>query len=533
MTLEKLGLTDIGEIKVNQTPEQLIEDAIRWNEGKLGMRGVLMVDTGRYTGRSPQDKYFVEEDYSKDNLWWGAVNRPTDEKIFDELFAKVVDYYNENRDNRGAYVFNGYCGANPDYRINVRIIAKKAWQNIFANNMFIRPERAELKNFVPDFTIINASDVIDEDWEKHGHNSETFIIFNLKKRLAIIGGTEYGGEMKKGIFSVMHYYLPRKGVLSMHCSANVDQNGGRPALFFGLSGTGKTTLSTDPERPLIGDDEHGWSDDGIFNFEGGCYAKAIDLDPEQEPEIYNTIKHGTLAENVVFDPETRIIDFSDKTKTENTRLCYPIEFIDNSLAAKGQPSVAGHPNTIIFLACDAYGVLPPVAKLSPEQAMYHFISGYTAKVAGTERGVTEPVATFSPCYGGPFLTLHPLKYAELLRELMNKHNVSAYLVNTGWVGANAGSGAKRIKLPITRQIIRAILNGSIEKAEFQTDPYFGVQVPTALQNIGSDLLIPLEAWKDESEYHATAKELVAKFRKNFEKYDLGDPIIRNAGPISN
>jgi phosphoenolpyruvate carboxykinase (ATP) len=530
MDLENLGLTDIGEIKVNHTPELLIEDAIRWNEGKLGMRGVLMVDTGKYTGRSPKDKYFVREDYSGDHLWWGPVNQPTSEEIFRELFQKVVDFYNENEDGRGAYVFNGYCGADPKYRLKVRIIARKAWQAIFANNMFIRPDRSELKNFVPDFTIINASGVIDEDWEQHGHHSETFIIFHLKKRLAIIGGTEYGGEIKKGIFSVMHYYLPMQGVLSMHCSANVDQDGNNPALFFGLSGTGKTTLSTDPYRPLVGDDEHGWSDDGIFNFEGGCYAKAIDLDPEQEPDIYNAIQHGTLAENVVFRPRSRIIDFSDKSKTENTRLCYPIEYIQNSLAAAGKPSIAGHPKNIIFLACDAYGVLPPVAKLTPEQAMYHFISGYTAKVAGTERGITEPVATFSPCYGGPFLTLHPLKYAELLRDKMNKHQVSAYLVNTGWIGTSASSGAPRIQLALTRKIIHTILNGKIQHADFAPDPYFGILVPTALPGIDSEILIPEKTWTDKSEYHATARKLVAKFRENYEQYDRGDPVVKQAGP---
>ena len=303
-------------------------------------------------------------------------------------------------------------------------------KRIFVNNMFIRPEKEELKDFSPDFTIINASSVQNKAFKQHGMNSETFIIFHLAKKIAIIGGTEYGGEMKKGIFSVLHYVLPQKGVLSMHCSANVDEDGTNSAIFFGLSGTGKTTLSTDPKRPLIGDDEHGWSNDGIFNFEGGCYAKTINLDPEEEPDIYNAIRHGALLENVVYDPHTRVVDYSDNSKTENTRVSYPLNFIENSVFAKGRPAISGHPETIIFLTCDAYGVIPPVSKLSPEQAMYHFISGYTAKVAGTERGVTEPTATFSPCFGGPFLTLHPLKYAELLREKINEHNVPTYLVNT-------------------------------------------------------------------------------------------------------
>jgi phosphoenolpyruvate carboxykinase (ATP) len=316
----------------------------------------------------------------------------------------------------------------------------------------------------------------------------------------------------------------------MHCSANVDEDGSNAAIFFGLSGTGKTTLSTDPERPLIGDDEHGWSDDGIFNFEGGCYAKTINLNPENEPDIYNAIRHGALLENVVYDENTFEVDYTDGTKTENTRVSYPLNFIDNSIYGKGEPAVAGHPDTIIFLTCDAYGVLPPVAKLSPEQAMYHFISGYTAKVAGTERGITEPTATFSPCFGGPFLTLHPLKYAELLREKMNQHNAPAYLVNTGWVGANAKSGAKRISLPVTRQIIHAILDGSINDSNFEIDPYFGIMVPQSLGDVSSGLLIPAKAWKDQDEYRETAIALVEKFQKNFEQYDIGDSEVRNAGP---
>lgn len=533
MDLQYLGLHSIGDIKRNLVVEKLIEDAIRNDEGVLGMNGTLMVDTGKYTGRSPNDKFIVKENFSNSNIWWGPVNRPASEEVFDTLYNKVIAFYNTNEDKRGAYIFDGFCGADDENRLNVRIIAKKAWQSIFVNNMFIRPEKNELEGFAPDFTIINASDVKDEDWEAHGLNSETFIIFNLEKRVAIIGGSEYGGEMKKGIFSIMHYYLPLKGILSMHCSANVDQNGENPALFFGLSGTGKTTLSTDALRPLIGDDEHGWSDNGVFNFEGGCYAKAIDLNPEYEPEIYNAIRHGSLSENVVYDAETREIDFTDKSKTENTRLCYPIEFIDNSLAANGKPSAAGHPKTIIFLACDAYGVLPPVARLTSEQAMYHFISGYTAKIAGTERGITEPVATFSPCYGGPFLTLHPLKYAELLRAKMNKYDVPAYLVNTGWIGANAKSGAKRISLPITREIIHAILDGEIADSEFIRDPYFKFDVPTRIGNIDPKLLIPENAWESKEEYNKTAVELVKKFQENYVKYDTGDSVVKDAGPSLN
>ena len=529
LDLDKMGFTDLGQVLRNLPVEDIIENIVDHQEGTLGLNGAVMVDTGRYTGRSPKDKYFVDEESSNKNLWWGPVNAKIDESIFDDLYEQVVDYYNHS-DDSNTYVFDGFAGADPTYRLNVRIIAKKAWQAHFAHNMFIRPEKGELDGFNTDFTIINASDVYNQKFEAYGMHSKTFIIFHMAKRIAIIGGTEYGGEMKKGIFSVMNYMLPLQGVLAMHCSANVDKNGENPAIFFGLSGTGKTTLSTDPERPLIGDDEHGWSDDGIFNFEGGCYAKVIDLNPEHEPDIYHAIRHGALLENVVFDEETKEIDFTDDSKTQNTRVSYPLNYIDNSVYGQGKPSMSGHPETIIFLTCDAYGILPPVSKLTPEQAMYHFISGYTAKVAGTERGITEPVATFSPCFGGPFLTLHPLKYAELLKQKMNQHQVPAYLVNTGWVGASAQSGAKRISLPVTRQIIHATLDGSIDSSTFESDPYFGIMVPQCLGDIDPGILVPAKAWKDQNEYNNIAKELVKKFQKNFEQYDLGDAEILSAGP---
>ena len=528
LQLESLGLNQINEVHRNLTVESLIEETVKNGEGIIGPRGVSIVDTGKFTGRSPKDKYIVDEASSSDKIWWGSVNKKIDESIFDELYESVTDYYNS--DSSKTYLFDGFAGFDPAYSINVRIIAKKAWQAHFVNNMFIRPEMDQLKDFIPDFTIINASNVQNKSFEKHGMNSETFIMFHLGRKVAIIGGTEYAGEMKKGIFSLLHYVLPQKGVLSMHCSANVDEDGLNPAIFFGLSGTGKTTLSTDPKRPLIGDDEHGWSDDGVFNFEGGCYAKTINLNPEDEPDIYNAIRHGALLENVVYDPHTRIVDYNDNSKTENTRVSYPLNFIENSVYAKGKPALSAHPNTIIFLTCDAYGVIPPVSKLTPEQAMYHFISGYTAKVAGTERGVTEPTATFSPCFGGPFLTLHPLKYAELLREKMNHHNVPAYLVNTGWVGASAQSGAKRISLPITRKIIYAILDGSINSADYETDPYFGVQIPVNLKDIDTEILIPSKAWSNQNEYIKIAEDLVQKFQKNFEDYSIEDQEIINAGP---
>ena len=527
--LNDLGINNLSNVYQNMPINELVSDIVSNGEGVIGLRGAAMVDTGIYTGRSPNDKYIVDEPSSSNKIWWGPVNRKVSQEIFNKLYKKVINYYN-NSDNTKTYLFDGFAGADSTYALNVRILAKKAWQSHFVHNMFIRPKEKQLVGFEPDFTIINASDVKNEEYKELGMNSETFIIFHLEKRIAIIGGTEYGGEMKKGIFSVLHYILPQKGVLSMHCSANVFLNGNNPAIFFGLSGTGKTTLSTDPMRPLIGDDEHGWSDDGIFNFEGGCYAKVINLNAEEEPDIYNAIREGALLENVVYDKKSKVIDFNDGSKTENTRVSYPLNHIDNSIFGRGEPSIAGHPEKIIFLTCDAYGVLPPVAKLSPEQAMYHFISGYTAKVAGTERGITEPTATFSPCFGGPFLTLHPLKYAELLKEKMNKHHTLIYLVNTGWVGASAKSGAKRFSLPATREIINSILESKIEKCKFEKDQYFGFNIPITLDGIDSNLLNPLRSWIDQDEYHRTAKQLVEKFQNNYRKYDLGDEKILNAGP---
>ena len=526
--LDQIGLNNVSKIHRNLNVDNLIDEILKNNEGVISSTGAPIVDTGKFTGRSPKDKYIVDEPSSNSQIWWGQVNQKIDEKVFDELFSKIVDYYNS--DPNDTYMFDGYAGFDPKYSINVRILAKRAWQAHFVHNMFIRPESKDLDNFSPDFTIINASDVKNENFKEHGMNSESFVIFHMAKKIAIIGGTEYAGEMKKGIFSVLHYLLPQSGVLSMHCSANVAEDGENSAIFFGLSGTGKTTLSTDPKRPLIGDDEHGWSNDGIFNFEGGCYAKTINLNPENEPDIFNAIKRGALLENVVYDPETMVVDYSDGSKTENTRVSYPLNFIDNSIYGQGKPAMSNHPKTIIFLTCDAYGVIPPVSKLTSEQAMYHFISGYTAKVAGTERGITEPTATFSPCFGGPFLTLHPLRYAELLKEKMNNFEVPAYLVNTGWVGASAQSGAKRISLPLTRKMIHSILDGTIEESEFELDPYFGVKVPKNLNEISEDLLIPVNAWKDKNEYDKIAKTLVGKFNENFSKYNIDDVDIINAGP---
>jgi phosphoenolpyruvate carboxykinase (ATP) len=535
LTSDKTSLFEIqdfnppGKIFTNLNSEALEEHILNNGEGRLADNGALMVDTGKYTGRSPKDKYFVDEKSSSEHLWWGPVNKKISEDTFDELFSEVTRYYNS--ESTDTYVFEGFAGDDPHHQISVRMIAKKAWQALFCYNMFIRPNGSMQESFQSDFTIINASDVKNHRFREHGMNSETFIIFHLGRKLAIIGGTEYGGEMKKGIFSILHYLLPLKGVLSMHCSANVDSDGENSALFFGLSGTGKTTLSTDAKRPLIGDDEHGWSENGIFNFEGGCYAKVIHLNAEEEPEIYHAIRSGALLENVVYDEKNGTVDYDDDSKTENTRVSYPIHFIGNSRAAGGNPSRADHPKKIIFLTCDAYGVLPPVAKLTPEQAMYHFISGYTAKVAGTERGIDEPTAVFSPCFGGPFLTLHPTKYATLLQEKMAEFNAQVYLVNTGWVGASASSGAKRISLPLTRKIIHGILDSSIENMTMDKDPYFGFAVPNDFNDMDSSFLIPAKAWSQEEDYHSSARILVKKFHENFILYDNGDDRINSGGPI--
>ncbi len=530
LELDKLGFKSLHKIYRNLSIERIVEEGLLNGETKMAMNGATMVDTGEYTGRSPQDKYFVVEPTSKDKLWWGPVNAKVDQSVFNELYDKIIDSYNQNGDTK-TYIFDGFAGADHDHALPIRVIAKKAWQNHFCHNMFIRPNSNELENFKPKFTIINASHFQNVDYKKHGLNSKTFIIFNLAKNIAIIGGTEYGGEMKKGIFSILHYMLPQKDILSMHCSANTDNENKNTALFFGLSGTGKTTLSTDPNRPLIGDDEHGWSNNGVFNFEGGCYAKTIRLDKKAEPDIYNAIRFGALLENVVYNSDTREIDFDDSSKTENTRVSYPLNHIGNSLVSQGKESIAGHPTKIIFLTCDAYGILPPVSKLTSYQAMYHFISGYTAKVAGTERGITEPQATFSPCFGGPFLTLHPLKYAELLKEKIDKYNVDVFLVNTGWIGGSPSSGAKRISIQNTREMITAILNGSINNSEYEQEPYFGLSIPKTLGNLDNSILNPINSWKDKDQYDKDARKLTDLFKNNFNTYGSEVEYLTKSGPI--
>jgi len=479
LTAQELGLKSVGTIQHNLTYAELFEQENNNKEGAISENGTMMVDTGKFTGRSPKDKYFVHQKPSFENIAWGKINKEMAPEVFDELYTEVVDYLS----GKNLYVLDGFCGANEKTRKKVRFITEFAWQAHFVKNMFIRPSEADLKSFQPDFTVYNASNLTNANWERHGLNSEVFVSFNIEKNVAIIGGTWYGGEMKKGIFTMMNYWLPLQGILSMHCSANVGKDGD-VALFFGLSGTGKTTLSTDPLRKLIGDDEHGWDDDGIFNFEGGCYAKCINLSAENEPEIYNAIRRDALLENVVANDDG-VIDFDSDAKTENTRVSYPIEHIDNH-----EPSLkGGHPQNIIFLTCDAFGVLPPVSKLTKEQAMYYFLSGYTAKVAGTERGVTEPQATFSSCFGEAFLPLHPTAYAKLLGEKMEKHNVNAYLVNTGWCGGGYGVG-KRMSIKATRACINAILDGSIKNVEFDQTRWFRLSIPKTLPGVDTELLNP-------------------------------------------
>ncbi len=504
--LEQIGIVNAGEIYYNSSYDELHEAEL-----KAGLKetdnGTIMVDTGIFTGRSPKDKYFVDQSPSNKYIAWGDINFKTTKEVFDDLFEKAKNQLS----NKDIYVQDVFCGASEASKKSIRVVTEVAWQAHFVKNMFIRPKEDELKDFSPDFLMYNACKIVDDEWEKHNLNSEVFVVFNVEENIAVIGGTWYGGEMKKGVFSMMNYWLPLEGKLAMHCSANVGKDGDT-ALFFGLSGTGKTTLSADPKRNLIGDDEHGWDDHGVFNFEGGCYAKCIGLDPKGEPEIYGAIKRNALLENVVAD-ENGKVDYNDSSKTENTRVSYPIEHIPNH-----EPSLqAGHPHNIIFLSADAFGVLPPVSKLTKDQAMYYFLSGYTAKVAGTERGITEPVATFSACFGEAFLPLHPTVYAKLLGEKIDSHEVNVYLVNTGWTGGAYGVG-KRMSLKATRACIDAIMDGSILDSEFDTTELFGLHFPTTLNGVDSKVLNPKNAWEDKEEYVKTRKKLATMFVDNFKKY---------------
>ena len=477
--------------------------------------GALSVDTGIFTGRSPKDKYVVVDEESKENVWWhDPVKKSPDNKPLTVEQWKELKVLSQGQlSNKNLYVTDGFAGVNPDTRMKVRFITEVAWQAHFVKNMFLRPTEEELENFVPDFIVMNSCKVTNPKWEEWGLNSEVFIAFNLTERMALIGGSWYGGEMKKGIFSIMNYYLPLKGIASMHCSANQGKDGDT-AIFFGLSGTGKTTLSTDPNRALIGDDEHGWDDNGIFNFEGGCYAKCINLSEENEPDIYHAIKRNALLENLVVDEEGNI-DFSSAAKTENTRVSYPIYHIDNIVKPESKGT---HPSKVIFLSADAYGILPPVSVLTKEQAMYYFLSGYTAKLAGTERGIKEPTPTFSSCFGAAFLMLHPTKYAEVFSKKIEAHDSTCYLVNTGWIGGGYGTGGKRISIKDTRTIISAILNGELVNGEIETVKPFMLNIPKHIDGVDDTILNPENSWKDKAAFKETAEKLAGFFIKNFEKF---------------
>ena len=520
--LDKLGLTDIGEVYYNLDYDTLQAHEINRGECKISTSGSAMCDTGIFTGRSPKDKYFVDQAPSNEHIAWGDVNQPISKEIYDEL----LDLSRRQLSGKDLYIIDVFAGASPASRRKIRFVTEVAWQAHFVKNMFIRPTEEELEDFEPDFTVYNACRTVDEKYKEHGLHSDVFVAFNVEENTSVIGGTWYGGEMKKGIFSMMNYWLPLEGKLSMHCSANVGAEGD-VCLFFGLSGTGKTTLSTDPDRALIGDDEHGWDEHGVFNFEGGCYAKVINLDPKSEPEIFGAIRKDALLENVVADANGTI-DYSDGSKTENTRVSYPIEHIVNHQ----EGLMAGHPNNIIFLTADAFGVLPPVSKLTKEQAMYYFLSGYTAKVAGTERGITEPVATFSACFGEAFLPLHPTEYAKLLGQKIDEHDVHVYLVNTGWTGGPYGVG-KRMSIKDTRACINGILNGSINDAEFETLPTFNLAVPKHLDGVAdNEVLNPRNTWEDKAAYDETLAKLAGMFVQNFDRYnDRGSEFdFSSAGP---
>jgi phosphoenolpyruvate carboxykinase (ATP) len=520
--LDKHGIRNPGTVHWNLAPTELVEHAVRRGEGILVEGGPFNAVTSPHTGRSPNDRFVVREPGSENDVWWGKVNVAIDPEKYDLLREEVLGHL----EGQDLYVRDSWAGADPEYRLAVRVITPNAWHNLFAFNMFRRPAEDELEGFDPGFTILHAPE-FEADPARHGTRTSTFILLNFARREVLIGGTRYAGEIKKSVFGVLNYMLPLKGVLSMHCSANIGKDGDT-ALFFGLSGTGKTTLSADPERGLIGDDEHGWSDNGVFNFEGGCYAKVVKLSPEGEPEIYATTRmFGTVLENCVVD-EKRRVDFDDISITENTRASYPLEYIANHVPeARG-----GHPKNIVFLTADAYGVLPPIARLTPEQAMFYFLSGYTAKVAGTERGVKEPQPTFSACFGAAFLSLHPGVYADMLGKKIAQHGSRVWLVNTGWTGGPYGTGS-RMKLSYTRAMVRAALSGQLDDVATVQAPFFGVAIPSEVPGVPSEVLQPRETWSDKAAYDAKAAELADAFCKNFEQFaDRVGEAVRQAGPKS-
>ncbi len=496
----------------------LVEHAIRRGEGQLADNGALVAYTGKFTGRTPKDKFTVKDPITADLVNWGDINHAFAPEKCDALFERVVEFLR----SRELYVQDLFAGADPRYRLPIRVINQYAWHNLFVRALFVRPTDEELKTHQPEFTIVSAPD-FEADPKRDGTRSEAFIIVNFTRRVILIGGTKYAGEMKKSIFGVMNFLLPQNNVFPMHCSANVGKHG-ETALFFGLSGTGKTTLSADPERLLIGDDEHGWSPTGIFNFEGGCYAKCIKLSKENEPQIWNAIRFGSVLENVTLDPQTRVPNYDDDSRTENTRAAYPIDYIEDAVI----PGVGTHPKNIIFLTADAFGVLPPISKLSNDQAMYHFLSGYTAKVAGTEAGVKEPQPNFSTCFGAPFMSLRPAVYAEMLGRRLHEHSAQVWLVNTGWFGGPYGTG-KRMKLAYTRAMVSAALSGTLSQVEFETDPAFGLTVPKSCPGVPPEFLNARNAWSDKAAYDRAAADLSARFAKNFEQFDAPENI-RKAGP---
>jgi len=522
-TIADLGLKNVADAYWNLSPAELVEESIIRGEGVLSDNGALAVDTGKFTGRSPKDKFIVCDAITEKSVWWGDINIKFDPDKFDRLYDRVCAYLQ----GKTIYVRDSYACADSQYRLNVRVVTESPWQNLFAYNLFLRPTKDEiLKTVKSDWTIVCAPGFL-ADPEIDGTRQSNFAILNFTKKIILIGGTGYTGEIKKGIFSVLNFVLPHdKNVLSMHCSANIGKNGDT-AIFFGLSGTGKTTLSADPHRGLIGDDEHGWAENSVFNFEGGCYAKCVNLSKEKEPQIFNAIRFGALIENIEFYDGTTTVDYDNISKTENTRAAYPIHHIDNAV----EPSVGSPPKNIFFLTCDAFGVLPPISKLNTGQAMYHFISGYTAKVAGTEVGITEPTTTFSACFGKAFLPLHPTKYAELLGERMRKNKVNVWLVNTGWSGGSYGVGS-RMKLSFTRAMITAALNGELEKVEYEKIPVFNLSIPKSCPGVPNEILNPKNTWADKSEFDAKTNSLAAAFVKNFAQYaEYANEEILQASPV--
>lgn len=504
-------------VHFNLHPAPLVEAAISRGETQLGSRGAVVARTNR-TGRSPNDKFIVKDDLTAETIAWGPVNQPTQPEIFDHLYDEVMDYL----EHKELFVQDLFCGADPRYRLPVRFVNELAWHNLFIRQLLIRPTTAELKVHAPEFTVVVAPGFRATP-QRDGTNSEAFILVNFSRKAVLIGGTNYAGEMKKSIFGIMNFLLPQRDVFPMHCSANIGHDG-VSALFFGLSGTGKTTLSADPSRRLIGDDEHGWSPDGVFNFEGGCYAKCIKLSPRNEPQIFNAIRFGCVLENVVIDPVTHVADYNDGSLTENTRAAYPVDFIENCVI----PGIGGHPRNVVFLTADAFGVLPPISRLSPEQAMYHFLSGYTAKLAGTESGIKEPQATFSTCFGAPFMPLPPRIYAEMLGARLREHHAQCWLVNTGWQGGPVGVG-HRMEIPYTRAMVDAAVEGVLIHAEFETEPAFGLSIPKTCPGVRADVLKPRNAWRDKAAYDQAAADLRQRFMENFQKFDVR-PEIKAAGP---